>query len=136
MNSSDMSVPLTLHRKDGIFQSVLLVLGCVPKAELKIVQVSKVCTYEDDLTRQVVTLSVMGNSFPISLPLFLYFVNQSNGAVTPSCAPILTHNIAKLETLLLSVFKSDESEIELLINTTRGQTRRSMYISDDKVCLG
>ena len=135
---SDNQVPLTLHRKDGIFQSVMLVLGHVQKSELKIVQRKKDCEYEDDQARQRVLLDARGKVFFISLPLFLYFVKQSTGAVTPACNPALTHNIARLETMLADVFiKEEEStDIELLTNTTKGQKYQSLYISEDKIHLG
>ena len=137
-SGSDSQVPLTLHRKDGVFQSAMLVLGHAPKSDFKIVQRIKGCDYEDDQGRQRVTLDVRGKEFFISLPLFLYFVNQSTGAVMPACNPALTHNIAKLETMLVSVFKNDEdaSDIELLTNTTKGQKYQSLYISEDKIHLG
>lgn len=133
----DIQAPLTLHRKDGVFQSVMLVLGHVRKNDLKIVQRNIDCDYEDDLARHSVTLDARGKEFFISLPLFLYFVNQSTGAVTPACNPALTHNITKLETMLVSVFKNeDASDIELLTNTTKGQEYHSLYISEDKIHLG
>lgn len=136
-NGSDSQVPLTLHRKDGVFQSVMLVLGHVPKSDLKIVQRKKDCYYEDDTARHSVTLDVRGKEFYISLPLFLYFVNQSIGAVMPACNPALTHNITKLETMLVGVFKNyDATDIELLTNTTKGQKYQSLYISEDKIHLG
>ena len=136
-NGSDNQVPLTLHRKDGIFQSVMLVLGHAPKSDLKIVQREKDCEYEDDQTRQRVMLDVKSKRFFISLPLFLYFVNQSTGAVTPACNPALTHNITRLETMLVDVFRNEDvSDIELLTNTTKGQKYQSLYISEDRIHLG
>lgn len=136
-NGSDNQVPLTLHRKDGVFQSVMLVLGHAPKNDLKIVQRKKDCAFEDDQARQRVMLDVRGKEFFISLPLFLYFVNQSAGAVAPACNPALTHNITKLETMLVSVFKNaDVTDIELLTNTTKGQKYQSLYISEDRIHLG
>ena len=134
--SSDHQVPLTLHRKDGMYQSVMLVLGHVSKGELGIFQRAKGGYFEDDQTRQRVILETRGHSFDISLPLFLYFVRQSCGAVTTVSNPALTHNIARLETLLADVFKNPEnSDIELLINTTKGQQYQRLYINEDKIHL-
>lgn len=93
--------------------------------------------YEDDQARQRVMLDVKSKKFNISLPLFLYFVNQSTGAVTPACNPALTHNITRLETMLVDVFRNEDvSDIELLTNTTKGQKYQSLYISEDRIHLG
>ena len=133
---ADSYIPLTLHRKDGIFQSVMLVLGHVPKSEMNILQRPAGCDFEDNRGRQQLALEVRGRRFDISLPLFLYFVKQSSGAVTPACNPALTHNITRLESLLADAFRSAEAaEIELLINTTKGQQYQSLYISEDKIHL-
>lgn len=135
-SSSDNQIPLTLHRKDGVFQSVMLVLGRVPKNELSIRQKAKASHFEDDQNRQQVILEVRGQQFAISLPLFLYFVMQSSGAVASACNPALTHNIARLETLLTDIYeRSSNSEIELLTNTTQGQKYQQLYIEDDKLQL-
>ena len=115
----------------------MLVLGHAPKSDLKIVQREKDCEYEDDQARQRVMLDVKSKKFYISLPLFLYFVNQSTGAVTPACNPALTHNITRLETMLVDVFRNEDvSDIELLTNTTKGQKYQSLYISEDRIHLG
>ena len=135
-SGSDSQIPLTLHRKDGVFQSVMLVLGRVPKSDLTIRQKSKTGHFEDDQNRQQVILEARGRTFKISLPLFLYFVTQSSGAVASVCNPALTHNIARLETLLMDAFENpSNSEIELLTNTTQGQRYQRLYIEDDKLQL-
>lgn len=135
-SGSDNQIPLTLHRKDGVFQSVMLVLGRVSKNELSIRQKPKQGHFEDDQSRQQVLLEARGRTFSISLPMFLYFVTQSSGAVASACNPALTHNIARLETLLMDAFQNPSgTEIELLTNTTQGQRYQRLYIEDDKLQL-
>ena len=133
----ETKLPLTLHRDDGTFQSVMLVLGDVDKSKLGIVQQPNDNAFEDAAGRQAVYLRIAGDCvFPLSLPLLMFFSSKKNGAISSSCNPALTHNIAKLDTMLINHYgNSDGAEMKLVVNTMMGQKYQILFFDDDMIRL-
>ena len=129
-------LPLTLHRNDSTFQSVLLVLGEIKKEAFSIVQKPLDSKMNDIVNEQAVFLSLNNNYFLLNLPLYQYFENRKNGVISSTYNPSLTHNIANLETFLNNSITSGPSDsIKLLCNTTQGQKMKTVYYDDNNTRL-
>lgn len=129
-------LPLTLHRNDSTFQSVLLVLGEIKKEDFSIVQKPLDSKMNDIVNEQAVFLSLNNNHFLLNLPLYQYFENRKNGVISSTYNPSLTHNIANLETFLNNSITSGSSDsIKLLCNTTQGQKIKTVYYDDNNTRL-
>ena len=134
-------LPLTLRRKDDVFQSVMIVLGQVGKTAMNVLQVKSQNRFEDADEKYRLVLRVKERDFPLSLPMITYFNNLLNGAISSNNNPALTHGIAQLDALLLEQFGSkaadlDEGcELALLINTTRGQDITYFSIEGNRLTI-
>jgi hypothetical protein len=82
----ETKLPLTLHRDDGTFQSVMLVLGEVDKNKLGIIQKPNDNAFEDAVGRQAVYLRIAGDDrvFPLSLPLLTFFPQRRTAPSRPA----------------------------------------------------
>lgn len=120
-------LPLTLRRKDDVFQSVMIVLGQVGKNDIHVLQVKSQNHFEDISEKYCLVLRLGERNFPLSLPMITYFNNLINGAISSNNNPALTHGIAQLDALLLEQFGDkapdleEDCELAVLINTAQGQ---------------
>ncbi len=128
-------LPLTLKRKDEVFQNVLIVLGQLNKENLVVTQEKENSRFEDNKCKYNVFLSVTsGELYRISLPLLDYFQNVVDGAIVSSSTPALTHGVAKLNTMILSScrFDKENNEITFLVNTaTKQYTKKIQFNGND-----
>lgn len=129
-------LPLTLHRNDSTFQSVLLVLGEIRKEDLSIIQLPVDNRMNDIENEQAVYLSLNGKDYQLNLPLYQYFENRKNGIISSSYNPSLTHNIANLETFLNNCVHAGATDvIKLLCNTSKGQRTITVYYDGNNTRL-
>lgn len=139
------NLPLTLRRGDDVFQSVMIVLGQVAKAQLTVVQISDNSEFEDIQGKRKLYLKMSGekvDQFPLSLPLVTYFTDLIAGAISSNNNPALTHGIAQLDAKLLDVFRErtceeeEECELAVVINTASGQVITRFSIEGTQMQIG
>lgn len=134
-------LPLTLRRKDDVFQSVMIVLGQVGKSDLNVIQVRVQDRFEDVDEKYSLVLRLDGKDFPLSLPMVAYFSDLINGAISSSNNPALTHGIAQLDALLLGQFgdrpsaPEEDCELAVLINTSREQEIKYFSIDGKRLTI-
>ena len=134
-------LPLTLRRKDDVFQNVMIVLGQVGKTAMNILQIKSQNRFEDADEKYRLVLRLKGKDFPLSLPMITYFNNLLNGAISSNNNPALTHGIAQLDTLLLERFGDnatnlgEDCELAVLINTSQGQSITHFSIEGNRLMI-
>lgn len=134
-------LPLTLRRKDDVFQSVMIVLGQVGKSDLTVLQERVQNRFEDADEKYSLVLRLDGKDFPLSLPMIAYFNDLINGAISSNNNPALTHGIAQLDALLLEQFgekpsgTEEDYELAVLINTSRGQEIKYFSIDGKRLTI-
>lgn len=134
-------LPLTLRRKDDVFQSAMIVLGQVGKNNLNILQVRTQDRFEDASEKYSLVLRLNDKDFPLSLPMIAYFNDLIHGAISSNNNPALTHGIAQLDALMLEQFGKttdalDENcELAVLINTAQGQKTTYFSIDENRLTI-
>ena len=137
----DEDLPLTLRREGDVFQNVLLVLGKVGKSNLEIKQRPAQSKLEDVSDKQTVYLKLNDKEFPLSLPMVNYFSDLIAGSIASNNNPALTHGIATLEAILLEEFgmvppdDMEDCELQVIINTTRGQETERFAFEGKKLTI-
>ena len=97
-------LPLTLRREDDVFQNVMIVLGELTRSDLSVVQVKATSKFEDVDNKHELVLMMEGKSFRLTLPMVNYFANLINGAIASNNNPALSHGIAQLDAIVLSMY--------------------------------
>lgn len=135
------ALPLTLRRKDDVFQSVMIVLGQVGKNAMNVLQIKSQNCFEDTDEKYRLVLRLNGRDFSLSLPMITYFNNLLNGAISSNNNPALTHGIAQLDALLLEQFGDraadldEDCELAVLINTIQGQEITYFSIDGNRLTI-
>jgi len=125
---------LTLRREDDAFQNVLLVLGKVDKEKIEIVQKKISSRFEDIDEKYELYVKVSETDiFKLTLPLITYFKSIINGSIASNNNPTLTHGVAKLNTMLHNTYKfsNSDTEMRILINTTKEQLNKRYTFDED-----
>ncbi len=79
--------------------------------------------------------------FPLSLPMVNYFSDLIAGSIASNNNPALTHGIATLEAILLEEFgmvppdDMEDCELQVIINTTRGQETERFAFEGKKLTI-
>ncbi len=134
-------LPLTLRRKDDVFQNVMLVLGEVNKNDLEVIQIPIENSFEDNKEKQLIYLKLKNDRFKLTLPMINYFQNLIDGSIASNNNPALTHGISMLDALLLDNFgdkfpaSEEDCEIRVIINTTSGQEFENFSFSDNRLIV-
>lgn len=126
------SIPLTVRRKDNIYQKVMITNGKIKKDDIKIEILPIDNVFEDNKNKCYINLKIgetkdEKRNFKISLPLITYFGQIANGAISTPANPALTHGISKLKTLLMGYGEecNDGDAFEILLN----RTDKPLYIN-------
>lgn len=131
-------IPLTLRRNDNQYQKVLVISGKIKADDLKI-DISKGCgCFDDNQDKKVLDLLICNQKrFRLSLPMFIYFEQLADGAITTSANPALTHGISKLKTLLRECGRvtNGDGEIEIMLNKTDRAEYRKLEFDEDMLYI-
>ncbi|MBS6022524.1 MAG: hypothetical protein KIB00_00425 [Paeniclostridium sordellii] len=133
---------LTLKRNDGSFQNVFLEIGRVRTKDIDIVQDAVNNEFDDIVFKNELFIELgsdKNSRFLLTLPILNYFKSISDGAIVTSVNPILGHGIARLNSMLLEKFNTDEdideNEFRLIINTLSETINIKITIEDDELCI-
>lgn len=135
---------LTLTRNDNNSQNVLLLLAKAKEKDLEIKQVKKNIDIEDVENRYMLDLVIdRREHFQLTLPLLMHFSSVVSGKINTEINPSLSHGLAKLNTLLLRIFREDVYDEEvttlsLIVNTTNGVKELEIEFDDrdKKIIIG
>ena len=133
---------LTLKRNDGSFQNVFLEIGRVRSKDIKVIQQTISNDFDDIEYKNELFIELESDKnsrFLLTLPILNYFKSISDGAIVTSVNPILGHGIARLNSMLLEKFNTDEeieeNEFRLIINTSSKTIDIKAIIDDGVLCV-
>lgn len=133
-DDKDKKLYLTLKRHDGIYQSVMLVIGEVDKKQLEIKSRNIKNEFDDIEYKNEIYLKRKNSEseYLLNYQLVEYFNSILQGAIETKASPMITCGIAKLDSWLIKNFKDNEqtNKLEILIKTANGIKITDLEITD------